>query len=842
VSLDKRSLFRGVVCAAGFGLLACTETNAPDRTPASLEIVSGQEQSGTVGEELPSPIVARVLNGGGNPIAGQIVNFRVVKGDGSVFAGAAISNADGVVKERWTLGKSIADSQVVEARAVDASSGAALVFGRFVATAVAGPPATLDKVAGDSQTEIAGAVLPDSLRVVSKDAYGNPVSNATVTWSVQSGGGTLGRGTSVTTANGFASNKWTLGTSSDAQTVSATIGTGLSSQFQAHSVGAGELALRKKDGDLQSALPGSAVAVAPSVYVVDSAGIPRPGVTVTFAVQTGGGSVTGGSAVSDAQGVAKVGQWTLGPNVGTNQLSATLPNGNSVTFNASAVQTSSNVPVTIISPTYLVGDTAFIVVQAPTSTTVRATLAGRQTNLKYEVGLGPYRGKISLVGAPRDTMTLVVTGTDANGQSSQAVATLLHDSPARITVSQPMDSSVVQGTTQVDASCVDDDPAGGCTLSVSVEDGPILVGPSPSPLHVSISLDQYDGKLVALLITAKDSKDQSSVLRRMVWVETSSHLQSIGTAEGTVLAVSGTRLLWYTGSTVGIRQGGSSETLTTSLDGLPQAGVGLSFLTPSGALLATTASTSPYAPLLYLWSNGSLTTKALTTTSSLAASGNYVIYNMPPGLVGALYRTDVTSGSEIKIDSTASNTNNSVSENGDVAFWAPPGEIVRYRNGAKTSITSDGGSPLNFYPLTDGTNIVFLRSPSGNPNQFEIWLYDGSTLSMLAPSRTGDPHSVTDYVVNGGWTAFTKDDGAGGFQVWTRAPAGALQAVPGSGSSPKIRALGPDGSVIFDSGINRYYAAPGGTPTRVSSIHGTAVWDSGHFVMILGSTALTVNP
>jgi hypothetical protein len=837
--LDKRTVFLVVACATGSWLIACTDTNAPDLVPASLEIVSGQGQSGPVAQELPNPIVARVLNSGGNPVSGQIVNFRVVKGDGTVFAGAAITNAEGMVQERWTLGKSIADSQVVEARAIDASTGTALVFGRFVATAVAGPPATLDKVAGDSQTEIAGAVLPDSLRVVSKDAYGNPVSNATVTWSVQSGGGALGRATSVTTANGFASNKWTLGTTSDAQSVSAAIGTALSTDFHARSIGAGELALRKKDGDLQSALPGSAVTVPPSVYVVDSSGIPRPGVAVTFAVKTGGGSVTGGSAVSDAQGVAKVAQWTLGPNVGTNQLSATLANGNSLTFNANAVQTSPGVTVTIISPTYLVGDTAMIVVDAPTSVTVRATLAGKQTNLVLEVGHTPWRGKISLVGAPRDTMTLVVTGTDANGNSSQAVATLLHDTPARITVNQPMDSSVVQVTTQLDASSVDDDPVGGCTLSVSVEGGPMLVGSSPSPLHASISLDQYDGTLVGLLITAKDSKDQSSVVRRMVWVETSSHLQAIGTAEGTILAVSGTRLLWSTGSTVGIRQGGSSEFITTSVQGIPQ--LGLSFLTPSGALFATSFSAAPYAQL-YLWRNGSMTTKALSSASSLAASGNYAIYNLQGVSNGTLYRTDVVGGSDVLIDTTAGNNGNSVSENGDVAFWATPGEIIRYRNGAKTNITSDGGSIFNFYPLTDGTNIVFRRSPPGNPNQFEIWLSDGSTLSMLAPSRNGDAQSVTDYVVNGGWTAFTKDDGAGGFQVWTRSPAGALQAVPGSGSSPKIRALAPNGSLIFDSGVNRYYAAPGGMPTRVSSFHGTVVWDSDHFVMILGSTALTVNP
>ena len=835
--MDKRSIFIGVTCVAGSCLFACTDSTAPDHVPASLEIVSGQEQSGTVGQELPSPIVARVLNSGGSPIAGQIVNFRVVKGDGSVFAGAAITNDQGLAQERWTLGKSIVDSQVVEARAIDASSGVALVFGRFVATAVAGPPAILDKVAGDSQTEIAGAVLPDSLRVVSKDAYGNPVSNATVTWSVQSGGGALGRATSVTTADGYASNKWTLGTSSDAQSVNATIGTALSTDFHARSVGAGELLLRKKDGDLQTALPGSAVAVAPSVYVVDSAGIPRPGVAVTFAVKTGGGTLTGANAVSDAQGIATVGSWTLGALVGGNQMSATITNGASVTFNASALQISPGVDVTIVRPTDLVGDTAFIQVRAPGAVTVRAVLAGKQSNLVYQLGLGVWTGQIDLVGTPRDTMSLIVTGIASNGSPSQALATLLHDRPARITLNQPMDSSVAHPAAQVDVSCDDDDPVVGCTLSVSVENGPVLVGPSPSPLHASVSLDQFDGRLIGLLITAKDSKDQSTVVRRTMWVEASPHLQLVGTAEGVVRAVSGTRLLWSTGSTVGIRDGGNSETITSAVQGHVEQPS--SFLTPSGAVFSTWLSVAPYAQL-NLWRNGSLTSKALDSQSSLSASGNYAIYNQA-GASSGLYRLDVVSGSEILIAASANNAGNSVSGNGDAAYSSGY-DVKRYRDGTTTNITSDGATYWNVSPLTDGTNVVFRRSPTNHVEQSEIWLFDGLSMSMLAPSRNVEVNPITDYVVNGGWTAFTKDDGSGNVGVWTRSPAGALQVVAGSGSSPRIRGVGTDGSVIFESGGNRYFAPASGSPTRISSVYGAVVWDNGHFVMILGNAAFIVNP
>src|SRR5215813_2933058 len=72
----------------------------------SLSIISGNNQTAPPGTELPAPIVARVEDSRGRPVGGQIVNFVVVSGGGSVFAGAAISGRDGVVQEHWTLGLS----------------------------------------------------------------------------------------------------------------------------------------------------------------------------------------------------------------------------------------------------------------------------------------------------------------------------------------------------------------------------------------------------------------------------------------------------------------------------------------------------------------------------------------------------------------------------------------------------------------------------------------------------------------------------------------------------------------------------------------------------------------
>ena len=80
--------------------------------------------------------------------------------------------------------------------------------------------------------------------------------------------------------------------------------------------------VRVKAGNGQVVAPGSAVATAPQVEVVDECGNGVANRSVTFATVDGVGSVTGSTATTDASGVASVGSWTLaaGPNV----LSATV--------------------------------------------------------------------------------------------------------------------------------------------------------------------------------------------------------------------------------------------------------------------------------------------------------------------------------------------------------------------------------------------------------------------------------------------------------------------------------------------------------------------------------------
>lgn len=92
-------------------------------------------------------------------------------------------------------------------------------------------------------------------------------------------------------------------------------------------------------GDGQSAPAGASVTVPPAVRLLDAASHPIAGASVTFAVTSGGGSLTDPTTVpTDASGVAQVGGWQLGSTPGTNTMSATVAfpgvSGNPVTFTA----------------------------------------------------------------------------------------------------------------------------------------------------------------------------------------------------------------------------------------------------------------------------------------------------------------------------------------------------------------------------------------------------------------------------------------------------------------------------------------------------------------------------
>lgn len=87
------------------------------------------------------------------------------------------------------------------------------------------------------------------------------------------------------------------------------------------------------EGNNQVGAAGTALPESLAVIVRDQAGAALAGVNVTFTITAGGGSVSPGSRVSNAQGIAKT-RRTLGPNAGTQTVNATAGSLAPVSFSA----------------------------------------------------------------------------------------------------------------------------------------------------------------------------------------------------------------------------------------------------------------------------------------------------------------------------------------------------------------------------------------------------------------------------------------------------------------------------------------------------------------------------
>ncbi len=77
----------------------------PDRSGLDLLLVSGDEQSAEPGDDLPAPLVVRVVDAEGNPVAAAAVSWLVGGGGGIVSPGTAQTDSEGLATARLTLGE-----------------------------------------------------------------------------------------------------------------------------------------------------------------------------------------------------------------------------------------------------------------------------------------------------------------------------------------------------------------------------------------------------------------------------------------------------------------------------------------------------------------------------------------------------------------------------------------------------------------------------------------------------------------------------------------------------------------------------------------------------------------
>jgi hypothetical protein len=302
--------------------------------PAALEIFDGDRQNGTVGEPLSEALVVRVTDRFGDPVSGAIVEWTA-EGGGSVDPAESTTDPKGQATTQRTLGAepvtyfTTAGVNGVEDTVTFTSTGLTarlVITSRLQAIATSGVP------------------LDPQPALQLQDADGTPIGREDVVVTVQitSGGGTLSGSTTATSnaAGEVAFTDLAIRGSPGARRLRFAAEGFAPATSSPIALGAGAPAsMELVVGDDQNAPVGEAVPIPPAVRVRDADGTPLPGIPVTFTVTEGGGAVVG-EPITNADGVAAVTSWRLGPSVGQNELSAEVTGqsleGSPVVFTAAA--------------------------------------------------------------------------------------------------------------------------------------------------------------------------------------------------------------------------------------------------------------------------------------------------------------------------------------------------------------------------------------------------------------------------------------------------------------------------------------------------------------------------
>ena len=167
----------------------------------SVELVSGDEQTGVAGQKCPQPLVVRLLNGE-SPYVNQYVRFTVASGGGHFDGQDSVlvrTDAQGLASIDYVLGTRV-EQNIIHA-------AAPIALEKRVTFRIAAKPGLPDKLVKRSGDEQAGRVdkpLDRALMVMVTDIYDNPTPNASVTFSAVDGGSIVAPQTVLTDSLGTA--------------------------------------------------------------------------------------------------------------------------------------------------------------------------------------------------------------------------------------------------------------------------------------------------------------------------------------------------------------------------------------------------------------------------------------------------------------------------------------------------------------------------------------------------------------------------------------------------------------------------------------------------------------
>jgi hypothetical protein len=306
--------------ASATGYTATTFTETATAAAKTLTVTGGNNQTGTPGSTLPTPLTVEATNSG-VPVAGVSVSFIDGK-KGTFSPNPAITNSSGIASTSLTLPQT-AETVTVTAGVVGYTNAT------FTETAAA-PVLTLIATTGNNQTGTPGTTLPTAL-TVEATSNGNPVSGVTVTFTGGTGG-TFGTPTVTTNSSGLASTTYTLPTTAGAVTITASA-TGYSAATFTETAAAPVLTLTATAGNNQTGYISTTLPTALTVEATNN-GSPVSGVSVTF-TSSNGGSFGSGTVTTGTSGLAST-TYTLPATTGTVTITATATGYKSATFTETA--------------------------------------------------------------------------------------------------------------------------------------------------------------------------------------------------------------------------------------------------------------------------------------------------------------------------------------------------------------------------------------------------------------------------------------------------------------------------------------------------------------------------
>jgi hypothetical protein len=178
--------------------------------PAGVVVVSGDAQRGAAGAALATPIIVRVVDANGSGVAHAAL--QLAPSSGSVPDSALTTDAQGMAKVRWTMGRVAGEHSL----AVRVEGVKKLL--KLAAQTVPAAPANLsfdDAPAPEKHGKTKDR--SHHLYAVVTDLYGNPVPDVKVGFTTKSGTVTPARAVSDT--RGRAALTWTPGTRAGEQTL-----------------------------------------------------------------------------------------------------------------------------------------------------------------------------------------------------------------------------------------------------------------------------------------------------------------------------------------------------------------------------------------------------------------------------------------------------------------------------------------------------------------------------------------------------------------------------------------------------------------------------------------------